>query len=138
MAAAGLPLPAPQHSAALLPPTDILPRCSCQGRELAWRTQKAEGLEGLGAGGAERWAHPQPPGLAPGPSPLRTGSPLGRPLRMWGQGAGAAEVSAGQGACPDCPGPRGRPGLPSTSKESRSLSPAQHVHSAQRLKPRLF
>lgn len=63
-----------------LPPTDILPRCSCQGWEPVWPTQKAEGLEGPGGEVRRVWGPPTAASkLEPGPSPLCTGSPRGGP-----------------------------------------------------------
>lgn len=142
-AVAGLPQPALPHSATPLPPTDILPRCSCQGWEPAWPTQKAEGLEGPGRGGgggrgaeslgpthsrSEARARAQPPlhRFSPGEAPQRAGA---------GSPRGGGQCGPAILLCP--PEALGRPGLP-TGNEGRSLSPAQHGPSAQCLRPRLF
>lgn len=117
VAVAGLPLPDPPPPAALLPPTDILPRCSRQGWELAWQTQKAEGLEGPGGEAQSAWG---PPTAASQASRHPHTPTLGC---VGARGPALAARAA-------------RP--PSAGKESRSLSPGRHVHSAWRLKPRLF
>ena len=95
-AAAGLP-PAPPRSATLLPPTDILPRCSCQGWELALQTWRAGGLEGLGGEVHGARGAPQAPAKAqPGPSRMCTSPPLGGPQSAEGRGP-AARASLGRG-----------------------------------------